>query len=270
MQSKTPEWLEGLLDRSSGRDLDDYRMLDRLFQEPQSIKQDTFDRRKYDELLHQATELAEVVTGRAPDYPTWEQLVQDAYLSLWKAAPRLHDQDEMRPSHIINWTTMEKVMSTGDYEELRTWTRLDDWAAAMGTISLAVKLAQYFDEQKDLMDKAKKVGEQEQAILESLMEAKRANEDGMTDEDVEDFLDDLESDLQALVESAEALEDSTDAKQYSIKQAIQEGIGDALEEAEDVTALIQNFGTHPGQWERLDHRMRMELADRLRRNKKLH
>ncbi len=270
MQSKKPEWLEGLLDRSSGRDLDDYRMLDRLFQEPQSIKQDTFDRRKYDEILHQATELAEVVTGRAPDFPTWEQLVQDAYLSLWKAAPRLHDQDEMRPSHIINWTTMEKVMSTGDFEELRTWTRLDDWAAAMGTISLAVRLAQYFDEQKDLIDKAKKVAQQEQDIMESLLEAKHAAEEGMSDEDVEDFLDDLESDLQALVESAETLEDSTDAQQYSIKQAIQEGIGDALDDAEDVTALLQNFGTHPGQWERLDPRVRMELAERLRRNKKLH
>ncbi len=268
--SKKPEWLEGLLDRSSGRDLDDYRMLDRLFQEPQSIKQDTFDRRKYDEILQQATELAEVVTGRAPDFPTWEQLVQDAYLSLWKAAPRLHDQNEMRPSHIVNWTTMEKVMSTGDFEELRTWTRLDDWAAAMGTISLAVRLAQYFDEQKDLMDKAKAVAEQEQAILESLMEAKRAAEDGMTDEEVEDFLDDLQEDLEGLVASAETLEDSTDAKQYSIKQAIQEGMSEALDEAEDVTALLQNFGTHPGQWERLDPRARMELANRLRRNKKLH
>ncbi len=269
MQSKKPDWLEGILDRSSGRDLDDYRMLDRLFQEPQSIKQDTFDRRKYDDILHQASELAEIVTGRAPDYPTWEQLVQDAYLSLWKAAPRLHDQKEMRPSHVVNWITMEKVMSTGDFDELRTWTRLDDWAAAMGTISLAVRLAQYFDEQKDLMDKAEKVAKQEQDILESLMEAKRQNEEGMDDEDVETFLDDLEEGLQTLEEDAEALEDSAASQQYSIKQAIQEGMEDALEDAEDVSGLLQNFGTNPGQWERLDPRLRMELAERLRRNKKL-
>ncbi len=267
MPSK-PDWLDALIGRS-GRDLDDYRMLDRLYQEPQSVRQDTFDRRKYDEILHQARELAEIVTGRAPDYPTWEQLVQDAYLSLWKAAPRLHDQKEMRPSHVVNWTTMEKVMSTGDYDELRTWTRLDDWAAAMGTISLAVKLAQYFDEQKDLIDKAKDVAQQEQDILASLAEAKQQAEADMDDEDVEDFLDGLEDDLEALTASAESLEDATAAQQYSIKQAVNDGMEDALDDAEDVLGLLHNFGTDPGQWERLDPRLRMELAERLQHNKKL-
>ncbi len=268
MPSKQPEWLDALIGRS-GRDLDDYRMLDRLYQEPQSVRQDTFDRRKYDEILHQARELSEIVTGRAPDHPTWEQLVQDAYLALWKAAPRLHDKKEMRPSHVVNWTTMEKVMSTGDYDELRTWTRLDDWAAAMGTISLAIKLAQYFDEQKDLMDKAKKVAEQEQEILQSLAEAKQQEEEDMDDESIEEFLDGLEDDLEALTASAESLEDATAAQQYSIKQAVSDGMEEALEDTEDVLGLLQNFGTDPGQWERLDPRLRMELAERLGRSKKL-
>jgi len=269
MPSKTPDWLEDLIARSSGRNLNDYRMVDKLFQEPQSVRQDTFDRRKYDEILHQARELSELVTGRAPDYPTWEQLVQDAYLALWKTTPRLTDQQEMLPSHIVNWTTMEKVMSTGDYEELRTWTRLDDWAAAMGTVSLAVKMAQYFDEQQDLMGKAKDVADQEQEIIKSLMEAQQEFEEDMDEEGVEEFLDDLEESLQALEEAAEGLEDSTASQQYSIKQAVQKGMDDALDSAEDIVGLVQNFGTHPGQWERLDAQMRMELANRLQRNKKL-
>lgn len=269
-KKKKPDWFDELLSRSEGRDLNNYRMLDRLYQEPQALKQDTFDRRKYDEILHQAADLTEIVTGRAPDYPTWEHLIQDAYLSLWKAAPNLRGQNEMRPSHVINWMTMDKVMGAGTYEELRTWTRLDDWAAAMGTVSLAVKLAEYFDEQQDLMDMAKDVAAQEQEIIQSLMDAQQRAEEGMSDEEVEEFLDGLEAALAGLGEDAESLADAVGGQQYGLKQAVQEGMEDALDSAEDVVGLVQNFGTHPGQWERLDPKLRMELAHRLQKNRKLH
>jgi uncharacterized protein with von Willebrand factor type A (vWA) domain len=269
MTKKTPDWFDRLLDRSAGRDLDSYRLLDSLYQEPQALKQDTFDRRKYDEILHQANDLLNVVHGRAPDYPTWEHLIQDAYLSLWKARPDLRDQTEMRPSHVINWMTMDKVMGAGVYEELRTWTRLDDWAAAMGTVSLALKLAEYFDEQQDLIDKLKDVLKQEQQILTVMQQAEQDAED-MTDEEIDEFLDSLEESLNALAESGETLEDAAGAQQYGLRQAIHEGMDSALDSAEDVVGLVQNFGTNPGQWERLDPRVRMELAHRLQKNRKLH
>jgi uncharacterized protein with von Willebrand factor type A (vWA) domain len=265
-----PDWFEAMMRKAVGRDLDKFRLLDNLFQEPQAIRQDLFDRRKFDEILRQANELTEVVTGRAPDYPTWEDLIQDTYLSLWKANPRLRDRQEMRPSHVINWTTMEKVLSTSDIEELRTWTRLDDWAAAMGTVSIAVKLAQFLDEQKDLSDLAKAAAEKEQELLEQLQQARHDLMEDASIDQINDFLDDLE---QALAEYAEAIEDldnAADANQYQIRQAVQDGMDDALESTEDIISLVQNFGTDPGQWERLDSRMRMEMARRLQQNRKLH
>lgn len=267
---KRPDFLDELLKRSGGRDLDKYRMIDKLFQEPQVLTQDTFDRRKYDEILHQARELSEIVTGRAVDYPTWENLIQDAYLALWKAAPHLREENEVRPSHVVNWLTMDKVMGSGDYEELRTWTRLDDWSAAMGTVSLAVKLAEYFDEQQDLMDKAEELAKQEQEILDAIAEAQQQQQGmGMSDEDVEEFLDNLEESIDALAEGGEDLSDSAAAQQHKMRQAVTQGMEDALEQADDVAGLVQNFGTHPGQWERLDPRIRMELAQRLQKNRKL-
>lgn len=269
-KNKRPEWLDGLLDRSAGRDLDKYRLVDKLYQEPQALNQDTFDRRKYDEILHQARDLSEIVTGRAIDYPTWEHLIQDAYLSLWKARPKLRDQSDMRPSHAVNWMTMDKIMGASTYEELRTWTRLDDWAAAMGTVSLAVKLAEYFDEQKDLLDKAQDLAKQEQEIIEMLIAAQRQSEEGMSDEDVEGFLDGLEEALAGLAEGGEDLQDAVGGQQYGLKQAVTEGMEEALDSAEDVVGLVQNFGTHPDQWERLDPKVRMELAHRLQKNRKLH
>lgn len=270
-KKKRPDWFDQILDRSAGRDLDKYKLVDRLYQEAQVLKQDTFDNRKYDEILHQARDLTEIVNGRAPDNPTWTELIQDAYLSLWKARPVLRGQEEVRPSHVVNWLTMDKVMGAGVYDELRTWTRLDDWAAAMGTVSLAVKLAEYFDEQQDLLDKAEEVRQQEEQILASLREMEdRDGQEPLSDEEVEEFLDDLEASLDDLGEAAEDLGDAAGAQQYGLRQAVSEGMDDALDSAEDLVGLVQNFGTHPGQWERLDPRVRMELAHRLQKNRKLH
>lgn len=267
---KRPTWFDELVKRSSGRDLDSYRLLDSLYQEAQALDQDMFDHRKYDEILHQANDLHEVVTGRAPDYPTWENLIQDAYLGLWKAIPRLRDEREMRPSHTINWATMDKVMNSGDFEELRTWTRLDDWAAAMGTVSLAMRLAEFFDEQQDLQEKAKKLHEKEQEILEMMTEMANNAMQDLTDEEIDEFLDAMEAALTELGEQAEDFDDAVGGTIYDLKQAIEEGMDDALDSAEDIVGLVQNFGTHPGQWERLDPKVRMELAHRLQRNRKLH
>lgn len=269
-QKRRPDWFDRVVDRSSGRDLDQYRLLDRLYNEIQVVKQDLFDHRKYDDILQQAEDLVEMVHGRSPDHPTWVELVQDAYLSLWKARPELLDGQEVRPSHTINLMTMDKVMGASAYEELRTWTRLDDWAAAMGTVSLAEKLAQYFDEQQDLLDQAKKVQQQEEQILAAMREMQDREERDLSDEEVEEFLDDLESSLAELGEATEVLEDAAGAQQYLLRQAVQDGIEDALESSEDVVGLVQNFGTHPGQWERLDPRVRMELAHRLQKTRKLH
>lgn len=265
---KRPSFLDEMFERSKGRDMDKYRMIDRLSDDPQALKQDRFDRRKYDELLHQAEELHEIVTGRAPDYPTWENLIQDAYLSLWKAAPKLRGQNEMKPSHTINWMTMDKMMGTGDYDELRTWTRLDDWSAAMGTVSLATKLAQFFDEQQDLMDKAQELQELEQQLIQMLLEGGEAAGE-MSDTEVEEYLDELEEGLEGLAQAAEDFENSISAQGYALKTAVQEGMEDALESTEDMAALVQGFGTHPGQWERLDPKVRMELAHRLQKKRKL-
>lgn len=270
MTRKRPDWFDRILDRSAGRDLDKYKLIDRLYQEAQVLNQDLFDRRKYDDIYQQAKDLAEIVNGRAVDHPTWENLIQDAYLSLWKAKPKLRGQQEVRPSHVINWMTMDKVMGAGVYEELRTWTRLDDWAAAMGTVSLAVKLAEYFDEQQDLLDKQEKVREQEQEIRAAIQSMEHFEDQPFTDEEIEEFLDELEGSIDALMEATEELEDAAGAQVFMLRQAVQEGMEEALESAEDVVGLVQNFGTHPGQWERLDPKARMALAQRLKKSRKLH
>lgn len=264
-----PDWFDRIVDRSKGRDLDEFRLLDTLFNQSQAVSHDRFDARKYDDIREQAEELQNVANERYENDPSWPNLIKDAYLALWKAHPELVEESAMLKSHMLNRAVMEKIFGTNQYEELRTWTMLDDWAAAMGTLSLVLKLSEFFDEQKDLKERQERLQQQEQEMLEQMLAMETLGE-AATEEDIEDFLDQMEQNLQEYAEAADEFEDSIQSQQVRIREAAQEGMTAAEEEAEQTAGLVQGFGTDPGQWTKLDAKVRMKLASRLRANRTLH
>lgn len=265
----TPDWFEKLVQRGK-RDLSDFEGVDAVYRSIQAIRQDRFDARKYGEVSEQAEDLHDLGHMRAIDDPTWPSLIQDAYLALWKASPELLKQNEVRPSHMLNQATMEKILLDSDYEQLRTWTRLDDWSSVMGTLSLAAKLEDFFDEQKDLQESRDKVRQQEQELANLLAELRQEAESGMTEEELSDFLDQIQESLEGLGAAADQYEEEIDGAGAELRAATRQGLDDALEAAEETEGLIMNFGTDPGQWQRLDSNLRMELARRLHAKRKLH
>ncbi len=262
-----PDWFDRLVEKSQGRDLDAYRMLDALYTEAQSVRHDRFDTNKYDDVRVMADELRALSNDRYEDDRIWANLVKDAYLALWKASPELVDSTEMLQSHLLNRATMEKIIGTRQYEELRTWTVLDDWSAAMGTVSLALRLAEYFDEHKDLKEQQENLARQEQEILEAMQKA--ASGADASDREIDEFLDSMEKALQQYEDDIDEHEETIAANQTSLRSAAQEGMEQAQDEAEETQGMVEGFGTDPGQWTRLDPRMRMQLAARLRKNKTL-
>jgi uncharacterized protein with von Willebrand factor type A (vWA) domain len=137
----------------------------------------------------------------------------------------------------------------------------------MGTVSLALRLAEYFDENRDLKEQQRNLARQEQEILD-MMQQQQAGASA-SDEEVEDFLDKMEEALKNYGEDADEHEDTIKANQTALRSAAQEGMENAQEEAEDTQGMVEGFGTDPGQWARLDPRMRMQLASRLKQNKTL-
>ena len=151
---------------------------------------------------------------RGEEDPSWPSLIRDTYWALWKAAPKLVEGSEMRASYLLNQAVMEKILGAKQYEELRSWTQLDDWASVMGTISMVLKLNEFFDEQKDLRDLQEKAQQQESDI-EDLLDDQADNPGG----DVDEFLDDLEERLEEYQETTERLEGSIAANQTALKSA---------------------------------------------------
>lgn len=265
----TPDWFERLVKKSSRHSLEDFAGLDAIYRSKHVIRQDRFDGRKYNEVARQAEDLDDLHHRRAIDDPSWPHLIQDAYLALWKAHPDLLGQNEVLPSHLVNQATMDRILTDPDYEQLRTWTRLDDWSSVMGTLSLATKLEDLFDEQKDLMNKQQELAQQEQQLRDMMAQLQREAEKGMSDSDLERFLDDLEGALSEMQDAAQEFQEEVDSAMPSIRSAARQGLDAALEAAEETEDLIMSFGTDPGQWTRLDANVRMQLARRLHAKKKL-
>ncbi|MBE0636096.1 hypothetical protein IH601_08875 [Candidatus Bipolaricaulota bacterium] len=165
--------------------------------------------------------------------------------------------------------TIDKVLSAKEYEQLRTWTKLDDWAAAMGTVSIADKLKNFYDENKDLLEDAKKLAEQEQELLDMLERMEAEAQKGMSEEQIEEMLDELEEAAQGMSDAAGSMEESVQANSHNLRRAVAEGIEEALDEAESNMEMASGFGTDPGQWQRMDPRVRMAMASRLSNSRTL-
>lgn len=262
-------WFERLVGKSKRFNMDDFAHVADVNKSVQAVDFDMFDARTYESARKDALDLKDLSDKRAIDNPPWPNLIQDAFLSLWKARPDLRRADEMRPSYRVNQATVNQVMSITDFEQLRSWTKLDDWAAAMGTLSLATRLEDFFDEQKDLEGKRQELQEQENALIEALMELQRQAEEGLTEEDLDNMLEGIKEQGDQLGEAADEQDDLIQGCFPMLRRAVKQGMQDAKKTVDESEGLVSLFGTDPGQWQKLDPKLRIDLARKVSRSKTL-
>lgn len=265
--SNIPGWLTNLIGKSSGRDLNEYRMLDEFYKETNTIRHDRFDAKQYDAIRDKASELSDIVKSRFED-ETWPDAVQDNYLSLYKAVPERVGPNEVKPTHRVNYTAISKIMDTKEYEELRTYTELDEWAAAMGAVASATVLGEYFDEAKDLQKAQEAVEDKDSDVKDAINDLQNMQEDG-SQEEIEQALDDLKRSLDDYEEASDALDESIKSNGKGMRQAAKDAAKAGNQEAQDIEAAVRTFGTDPGALTRMPAKARMELAARISRSQKL-
>lgn len=265
---RVPDWLQEMVKKSKGRNLDDYRNLTEYNKHTEVVKTDRFDRKHYKGMREVAPELHDLAMSRFEDDPTWVELIQDEYLGLYKARPKTNKPDDMKPTHKLNHATMSKAMGLRDWEQLRTYTELDQWGAAMAAVEFGLKLADLFDEMKELMDAQDNMNDVDQKIKELLNELQEIGPDGELD-NAQDFLDQLEDALVEYGEAAGNLNQQIQQNQNEIRQAVRQASGEALDDAQGVMDMLESFGTDPGQLQRMPAEARLELARRIQRSRKL-
>lgn len=263
--SNIPDWFQRLVARSSGRDLNEFRMLDELHKETATIKHDRFDANQYKNIREKADELQEIVDSRWEDDPSWPDVVMDDYLSLYKAVPEQRDTSQIKPSHRVNHAAIRQMMDTKEYEELRTYTELDPWASAMGAVASASSLGEFFDEQKDLIKQQDELREKENEVEDALNEMQN-----MEDQDqIDQALDDLQEMLDEYEQAADQMDQMIDGAASQMRKAGKDAAKAGNQQAQDIEAAIRTFGTDPGTLQRMSADARMELASRIARSRKL-
>lgn len=264
-----PDWLDRLSRKAAGRDLNKFRMLDEFYKEVNALHADRFDKKHYEKILGSAEELQKLADSKHEDSPSWADIVQDMFLGFYKAAPKLHGESEMKPSHKVNLAAMAKGMGTKEWEELRTYTQLDQWAAAMAALEFGMNLSEIFDEMSELMEAQQGAQEQEESIDDLLDRLEQESGEDMTEDKANELLDELQQALDSYEAASDALDQVLDGLQGEMRQAAKQAASQALEATQNVSDMVSGFGTDAGALSRMDGERRMKLAARIRNNHKL-
>lgn len=113
----------------------------------QVILQEVYDADMYQDVLKESHTLKDTVVRGKELLATFNPLLQDMFVSLFKVAPEILPEEKVRHDHLINKQLMETFFESEDFNRLRTMTQLDPLASALGTQVLGEKTLQQLAEQ---------------------------------------------------------------------------------------------------------------------------
>lgn len=261
---RIPDWLQNAVKKSRTHNLESFAGLRDYFKEEQVVVNDRFDRSAYKQMRNKADELDKLAKSRHVDKPSWEQIVQDEFLGLYKAEPQIRPDKDMKPTHLINHAALSRAAGTREWDELLTYTQLDEWSSAMAAVDFGLKLQELFDEEEELSRLQQQIDEQNQAVAAALDAVKDASGD-----ELEQALNALQEATEGFSEAAGNVTKGIAENGTALRRAAREAAKATKEEVEGTDALIESFGTEPGALSRMDSTARMALANRIRNNRNL-
>jgi len=123
-----------------------------------NVKQDRFDHRAFENLLHASPELSSQVCDGPKQLPAWPELVNDVWASFYKMEPTLVDEKELAATGRPNRPVVQRLLEDPTTEQTRIATTLDEFGAAMATLATAQSIREQLAQQPDL---AKALGNQQ-------------------------------------------------------------------------------------------------------------
>jgi len=242
-----------------------------------TIKHDKWDTQDYERLLKEKEllDLAAAEDRITDSIETGGSLFADGYYTLSKAAPKVEDEGEVRPSHLINRRVMEESMELAEFDALREYSVGDEIGAALALIAMEPEYETLWDRLKNERKLAEQLTKQEQALeqqektVEELMKELEGldPEDESWQEAQQNYQDDqdlLNQLRQQLAEGAAALSEQLDQDGPMIKNRVRSIVKKGLEEVGNAEASAQAWGLERGQLIRMDAATRLELANRLK------
>jgi uncharacterized protein with von Willebrand factor type A (vWA) domain len=240
---------------------------------------DRFDDMTWDETYTAAASLRELGEDLAQTHHYAGDLLRDAFLAAYKAAPALRDRVDMDRSRLVNHQVIASMLAAPEFAELRRETAGDPYAAAMAVLAQAPVLRRLLEKAEtakaaaDAAEQARRdAADTAQAVTTALEQASDAADlDGEVPTEqagaLEQALAAAEAAEQRAGEAGTAAEQAIDQAAPGMRAPARAAAAAAAEQARDETALMRSWGLGPGQLQRMDFDHRARLAHRLRTNR---
>jgi len=210
---------------------------------------DSFDARTYDETLLGSKVFREMEEKGQQVLETFPSLQRDIWGSLYKYNPKLKAVMENKDL-VTNYEILRKVVSNPDFTAAMEYTRMDELAAGLNTLSMSEKL---MDIISGTLDGNAKQKQQELKQLQN-----KAEQNEFRKEALQQKMDSLNKKLEAArMEDKEKIEQQLKQIQQQLKQA-KTSLKKAESQANKVQEELQQGRKHIIRWlgKRLERRQR--------------
>uniref|UniRef100_A0A6M3LBR2 Putative von Willebrand factor A domain-containing protein n=1 Tax=viral metagenome TaxID=1070528 RepID=A0A6M3LBR2_9ZZZZ len=214
------------------------------------INIDSYDKISFKEVKEEAPNLQKMEEIGKTILPTFPDLMQDVYGSLYKYDPKLVDGVDDPLARNI----MEQVMASREWKEMREFTRLQNFESAVGVQAFSESLTKSIP--SEVKEKSKTIGKVNEEMEQAL------NEDPANNIKIKSL---AQSQAALQKEMRDLLEKNKDEMRRVVRKSLQK----ANQEVQEVQAMVSGFGSEPGQPCNLPMESKIRLAQRLKGNPKL-
>ena len=228
-----------------------FRKKDNIYQKP-TINADTFDKRRYNELLHMSKGLQKV-KNEGKELPFFDQLMGDMWSSFYKNSPQLLDQEDLNPELSNNHQIMERVLNDDLFQETHEYTKLDDLHSALSTVGFSEKVFQWIEEMTD-------TNKDMQQAYNNMKEQHEQNGEGS------------EGFQEAMQQFSETLKEKMDQNSNRFSEMLQKTVEETKQTEKNLKDLLSGIESGKGSNEELKQmplRDQFALAEYLKTNHKM-
>jgi uncharacterized protein with von Willebrand factor type A (vWA) domain len=239
-----------------------------------TVEHDTFDGWTWDDLKADVPPIGRDIEelGTVHDYV--EDAYQDIYNMLHQGDPHLRDKDTIEELHRTNRDMMESFLDMPEIKKLRMSTMHDQYATAMGMLSMKSEIRQAYETMAEARQAAKDAAEAQQALQDMLNQlgAMAAQAAGMGEGD--EGADELGEAMSALMAQIQEQAGLTDEALAAAQQAAQQGAreaaqqvkqaaGQAADDLHNEQEAAKAFGKDQAELQRMSFKEREALSQRL-------
>ncbi|PGH48062.1 VWA domain-containing protein [Streptomyces sp. Ru87] len=241
-----------------------------------AVVADRFDRIAWRDTYGQSARLRGLAEELNDRHDHTTDLLHDAFLAAYKAAPRLREPAEMDPSRLVNHQVVTALMESPEFAGLRRETAGDPYAAAAAVLVQAAALRRMLERSRGAQEQAERAKRAQRdaagaagAVAGALQQAAAAaGTDGTVPAPAADAVrqaaEDAEAADSAARQAARDVAQALAAAAPAVRAAARDAAAQAAEAAREEAALMRAWGVDPGELERMPLEGRARLAERLR------